>query len=398
MKLNIFVPLVLCVAVAVTALVFRQREDSSSGDVPASTEPVSKKELTALEELEQYMRDHPNPTEAQMDHIVSLLQKAGKDPGYFRPKQTNLLGGRKEPGLLKRDWDLAGLNEKLVKALEGKDLKQRRQALQEVAAFLADKEDFEVARRYLDTIISTRDEFTNNDLYAFANRFVADVSQKDPEGAANWTGHLPDRLKYSTHQRLLSNWTAAEPEAAEKWAGSLKDKALRANAITAMSQALKEHHPSYGVGWAKRLAANAEDGSRMSEVVVAHWGRVDFEAAFDWSKTLTNADDRRQAVVSLVRAAAPLDPDRIANWSNDHLEGKDRGLAIRESILAWIGKDPKSAALWLDRVSDKEVTDTNIDLVALAWLKKNEDEASAWLDAADLSQERKDYIHQISGN
>lgn len=386
----------LIAAVFLTMKIVHSGRPEQTQDSPSKTEPDS--ELEALLEI-------ANPTEHQLRKEVELLaeeamlQNEAPFPDEMRePKRTaaEVLGAAAP---IERDYDLPALKEDLIATLKDTDVDARRNRLSEIAAFLAEHQDAEMAKLFMEAISSTRDRFTDSDAYTFASYFADLLSKDAPRLAAEWTENLSKRLQYSTQQLVAKNWVYQSPAELDAWIQTLADPGLRGSAILMMSQALEVSDPEeYATNWAKRLAANEEDGSRLSEVVAKHWGAANFDEAYDWAVRLADADDQQMALLELTKARAQTDGRAAAEWANVALEGETRTRAIQEGITRWVDEDPAGVARWVDALGDPKVLDNAFDMIAIAWMRKDRASAETWVESANVSDERKEYIDAVSSD
>ncbi|MFN0128434.1 MAG: hypothetical protein ACKV19_17305 [Verrucomicrobiales bacterium] len=346
-----------------------------------------------------------NPTEDQLHREVELLV----DEAMLR-NEVSLPEEEPDPkrsvaeilensAPVERDYDLPALEKDLLATLQSTDADERRSRLSEIAALLAQHQDPEMAKRFMEAILSTRDRFTDSDAYTFATYFADLLSKNAPGLAAEWTENLPERLRYPTQQQVARNWVQQSPAELDAWIQTLGNPGLRASAILMMSQSLGASDPNnYAPEWAKRLAADEDDGSRLSEIVAKHWGAVDFDAAYKWSTSLANADDRQMALLELTKARAQTDGQAAAEWANTALNGETRTRAIQESITQWVEKDPAAVAKWVDSLGEPKVLDNSFDMIAIAWMRKDRANAEAWIESAKVPSERKEYIDSVSSD
>jgi hypothetical protein len=368
--------------------------------------PSPDDELSLLEaEIEKSLKN-PKPGELDLEAEVQMLQYAGRlagddaiaDEQKAPPPVVAKVVALPEAPPVERNYDLRAVETKFLETLQIVNLDDRRRGLQEIASFLA-QHDTETASRFMQAILNTRDRLTDSDANAFATTFVDEFSKINPAAAAEWSDTLPERIRYPAHQMLARNWAAKDPQALEAWTAELDDPGLRANAIRMMSHALSVADPGhFAPDWAMRLAANPADGPRLSEVVVQHWGKTDFDAAARWAAGLATADDRESGVLALTRTRAESEPAAAANWARDSLQGGIRSTAIQEAIRTWALKDPAAAANWVDQLGDSAIADATFDTVAISWMRKDQAAAEPWINKAKVAQHRKEYVHTIGRN
>lgn len=386
-------------AALVTGVVVMMKLGPRGGRGPTEASPPG-----AESELEASLKT-ANPTEDQLRREVELLVDEAMLRNEVSLPDTEPDPKRSVAEILKaaapveRDYDLPALEKDLIETLQSTDADERRSRLGEIAALLAKHQDPEMAQRFMEAILSTRDRFTDSDAYTFATYFADLLSKTAPGVAAEWTENLPDRLQYPTQQQVARNWVQQSPAELDAWIQTLGDPGLRASAILMMSQALEASDPNkYAPEWAKRLAADEDDGSRLSEIVAKHWGTVDFDAAYNWSRSLTDADDRQMALLELTKARAQVDGQAAAEWANTALDGETRTRAIQESITQWVEKDPAAVAKWVDALGEPKVLDNSFDMIALAWMRKDRANAEAWIESAKVPSQRKEYIDSVSSD
>lgn len=357
--------------------------------------------LSLTERIEKSLQQ-PNPTREELEREVAMLTEAARQANEISPEDsppakssvTGLLTTGKpvaDPG-----YDLAALEKRFVDALQNTSVEERRKALTEIAQFLAGK-DRDTATRFMKAIIGTRDQQTDTDGYTFATAFVAELVKSDAAGAAAWTEMLPEQLRYPATQVVALNWVKQDPAAVDSWSVKLTDSGLRASVLRLMSQSLGASDPGkFAPGWAKRLAENGDDGSRLSDLVVTHWGKEDFDAALAWADKLPDPDDRARGLVALANARAAVDPPAAVEWARTTLTGDVRAKAIQESMIRWVAKDPGAAAAWVDKLAEPAITDATFDMIAIAWMKRDEARAQTWIDAAAVNDDRRDYIYTVA--
>lgn len=355
---------------------------------------------TGETELERSLQT-PDPSDAQLEREIALLSEAARQAGETVPRsptsegspapvvpQSHLSGDR--------GYDYRALEADFIRALQFTDDEARRRKLHEYATFLAEK-DPEMAVHFMRTILETRDRLTDRDAYAFATIFVERYAQRDPAAAAAWTDFLPERLKFPTHQLLVREWAAQDPFAADAWIRSVDHAGLRASAIRMMSHTLTAgEDQQFAAQWGQALSQRADDASRLSDVVVQHWGAVDFDAAYSWAASLQNADDREQGLVTLVKARARDDAPGAADWSRDTLRGEVRTKGIHEAVVAWVEKDPPAVARWVGQLGDQAIADSTFDMIAIAWAKKDAASAAQWIASAPVAEHRKEYVQRMA--
>jgi hypothetical protein len=363
--------------------------------------PVSK--LSALEsEIEQSLRN-ANPTADELQREIELHSEAlffanelvlpdGDKTGSVSAADS--LAANQAPAA-ERDYDLPALEARFLETMQQTDEDERRSGLRDMASFLAGH-DPATASRLMKAILDTRDRFTDGDGYAFATVFIDEYAQVDPAAAAQWCEMLPEQLVYPAHQMLTRHWVAQDPRALDTWMQTLNDDGLRANVIRMMSQSLSvTDSGKFASQWSADLAGRSKDGPRLSEVVVSHWGKVDFDSASAWASDLTDPDDREGGLVGLAKVRAESDAAAAAAWARDSLEGSIRAKALQETLIRWTTSDPSAAAAWIDQLGEPAIADATFDTVALAWLKKDEAKATQWIATSPIDQRRKDYLFAV---
>ncbi|HWB03649.1 MAG TPA: hypothetical protein VG796_11540 [Verrucomicrobiales bacterium] len=381
------------VAAAVVVLVISYNRSPESGDLPSTP--------GGLEAAIEQSLQKANPTKAELEREIALLEKSAQLANELTSAADPTKTGRVNPAaktgpVVDRGYDLAALEARFTETLQNSDNHARRRSLEEIAGFLAGK-DAETAKRFLQAILSTRDELTSSDARNFTAYFIDALSKHDAPAAARWTESLSERLKFPAHQLLARNWVQKDPVSLEAWSRAIENDGLRANVIQAMGHMLTHSDPNgFAAEWAKRVAESPRDGSRMSEIVSTLWGKADFNAAAEWVSGLTNPDDRQRGIIALVRTRAEADAKAAATWAVEKLEAETRGLAIQEAMRSWAKKDPAAAAEWVSANGDKQVTDNAFDAIALAWLRKDEKAAQGWIEKASVSEERKNYIYAMT--
>ncbi len=392
MRKPVILPLTAVAAGVLVFLFTRQRPEDPQ--LPPVTQ------LGVLEsELEKSLRN-PNPTADDLQREIELHSEAlffanelvlPDGEGANPVSAADSLAANKAPGA-ERDYDLPALEARFLETMQQTDEEERRSGLREMASFLAGN-DPGTASRLMKAILDTRDRFTDGDGYAFATVFIDEYAQIDPAAAAQWCDMLPEQLVYPAHQLLTRHWVRQDPGEVDTWMQTLKDDGLRANVIRMMGQSLTVSDSSkFAAQWSAELAHRAKDGPRLSEVVVSHWGKVDFEAAMAWANGLTDPDDRERGLVGLAQTRAESDAAAAAAWARDSLEGPVRAKAIQESLIRWTGSDPAAAAAWIDQLGEPAVVDATFDTVAMAWLRKDEAKATQWIATSPVDQRRKDYL------
>jgi hypothetical protein len=293
-------------------------------------------------------------------------------------------------------YDLKALRAEFEGARATKDSHLRSLELGAVAEFLA-VNDPELATKWIDELLIPGARDPSPDAYAFASVFAQTYARSDLKNAVEWTAGLSnDTLRQVAQQCIAREWAPRDIGAVEAWIASSDDPGERSNIIRAVDNAFRSGDDAVSSAWAQRLAANASDGPRHSDVVVRHWAKTDLHAAINWTSSLPDPDDVERSVDGLVETFASKSPEEATRWAASFPDGPVKDRALTQTAIYWAHFEPLKAAQWLQARGEPGILESSAPGVYASLLAKDPAAADSWLDGLPIRPELRDYVRSLN--
>jgi hypothetical protein len=220
-------------------------------------------------------------------------------------------------------------------------------------------------------------------------------------------------------QQLFQQWLAREPEAAADYLRKVPPGNLRSQALLQALMRVAQHAPERALPLARALVRTPEENFVYSSVfdvlarrdlaraatqlgeipagdgrrnalrtLIAVWMQSDPNAALDWAKKLSAAEDRDVALEWAVQMLAQRDARRALEFAQQELEGTARYRAMSQAIDLLALTDPEGAAKLVDRIPPGDWQTNAACNVARALAARNIEGALAWIKTLQIDLTR----------
>lgn len=291
------------------------------------------------------------------------------------------------------------LRDQFANALAQDDRAARHRALRDMARTLAGRGNLSTALDLMDELLRIKDAEGGGDGYVFATAFAefAATAGGDPAQGIAWTRSLPPTLRGAAQQALTQAWAKSDPDAVDAWRISEDDPVARSVIIRAMGNELRSADDTTASAWARRLAADPQDGPRHSDVVVEHWTRTDMEEAIAWIGTIENPDFQSRAMRTLAASIAARDPNEAGQWLERFPDGEWKTLALTDTANRWGTTDPAAAATWISGLHRPDVARATAASIARTWAATDRAAAVSWVRELTIDEPSRSYVLKLLG-
>ena len=256
-------------------------------------------------------------------------------------------------------------------------------------------------------------------------------AESDPQAATEWLNSLPaSRSNPWSRQNIAQRWAEKDPAAAAAYFAQRPITDGNGGRTAGLiAGALARQDPEGALAWLETLdIANEEARVGTTAAMLDGWAQGDPEAAGTYALSLDDADQRRDAIVSLARGWSQNDPGSARAWIDaledpqlrhqalgSHIESVaaldpagaaeifteiSAGLAdgdppnqLRNSVKQiashWAQVDPQAAAEWASTLPpETHDPGKTFSLIVQTWAEYEPREASEWLSTLDEGPER----------
>lgn len=274
----------------------------------------------------------------------------------------------------------------LSSAMQEVDPQERSTMLRDAGAEAA-RRDPATALQVMQTISSEQDKLD------YLRGIYSVWSDTDPIAALDYarTSLHAGTMRSESIGIAVNKWAARDARAAWMWAdenlsGPLKDQALT----------------DVMIGWTRRTPAAAaqwlSSTGYLSQPLIAAtattWAEQNALAAANWAASLTNADARRTAEVSVASQWSLQHPQEAAEHYAEAVSQPD-GAALAAAIAdIWGTTDPAATADWIRTLPAGPGRDEAAATLATVWAASDIEAATAWSGSlADASVRRQAITH-----
>ena len=216
-------------------------------------------------------------------------------------------------------------------------------------------------------------------------------SRENPSEAAAALALLPSsRLMAEAARSVVFQWVQkGNQEEILSWVRRLPEGDARRNSLNSVFSQWSAHDSQ------KALAAlnglSAPDRASAISSLASGWSRVSPEAVIQWSATLTDANERNDAIRQAILQWTGSAPEAAAQYA-ERLAENERGQAMKVVVEEWAVKDAEAAANWLSRQPAGPAKDLAITSILDQIAIENPETALSW---AGMISNQKSRVHQM---
>jgi hypothetical protein len=224
----------------------------------------------------------------------------------------------------------------------------------------------------------------NPELRERALRVVLDRQlQTDPRGALD-SMREANLSKDTTNLvfNAFERWVERDRDAARGYLPGLPPGDIRSKSIFALATAIGRDHPQDALDWSNTLTDPNERAQALARIFNV-WPATDAQAALVAARGLPDASQRSTILAQLSSKLVENDLPTALGIITELPAGQDRNTATAAGSVAraWAANDPDAAAKWAMQLSDPEAQANALRSVGNSWTRKDPTSAAHWLES-----------------
>ncbi len=233
--------------------------------------------------------------------------------------------------------------------------------------------------------------------------FVIDLlgrwAAEDAPAALAYAENIPARRQRSEALgTVLHRWQASDPEAAVSWVLSRPPGLERQQLLTASLTELSYTDPARAFDLYTRArvdGANISEGEYLVGPMFMSWVGKDPAAASQKALTLSDDNERLQALRAVATTWAEREPEAALAWADSLPAGTQRDTAWAAAILAEAERDPEAAMKRLAAHADHPDAEMLASSLASTWAYQDPEAALAWAKKLPFGSQRDEVIRVV---
>ncbi len=214
------------------------------------------------------------------------------------------------------------------------------------------------------------------------------VIEADPQAEIGYVMRLPDGpLRDSAIVNLASALAQQDIRVALEWVKNLPSDISDQARHDAMANIVVKNwaaiDPAGAAYYAETLPTSSSDFNTIASGVADVWAKSDYQAAFDWAKTLPQGYTQSVAVSAALFNMSQADPAAAWDEAVKQLETNDNHISFASIVNTWSQTDPGAAAHAVAALPAGSYNTENVaSLLVTTWMSHDPDAAGQWV--ADL--------------
>lgn len=314
-------------------------------------------------QAQQLLNNYPEDVRAKMaSHLIRGIHSTDPERALVLHQQFAAKNHQNYSDYSSLLGSLAKVNpEKAIKlALEENNENWRSNYLRNVINQMANQNPSELAQH----ITSIEDKKMREQAIS---QTASSWGASNPDAAMDWANNLPNNERFKALSAIIPSFARNSPQLAirhyETLAASARGDKNKTASLTSIA------------------------GS-----IASSWSNFDPEAASAWASTLPDEKAQRYAVSAVVSSWAARDIEQTSQWVHNLPVGKTRDGGVKSLINTFSNQKPALAFEWADTISDEDQRRYSLGSIVRQWKQYDPEGARNAVENAKLTEKEYEYL------